>query len=62
MNIFEFMSSSPFLSAFIALLIAIVLECVLFKVPNRYFRSRNIKLHGWPPEHCDADGDFKKED
>jgi hypothetical protein len=25
---------------------------------NRWLRSRNIKHHGWPPPHCDADGDF----
>jgi hypothetical protein len=24
---------------------------------NRWLRSRNIKHHGWPPPHCDADGD-----
>jgi len=21
-------------------------------------RGYNIRKHGWPPEHCDADGDF----
>jgi len=24
-------------------------------------RAINIKNHGWPPAHCDADGDFKPE-
>jgi hypothetical protein len=23
-----------------------------------WLRSRNIKHHGWPPPHLDADGDF----
>lgn len=29
-----------------------------FKCWNRWLRSRNIKHHGWPPPHLDADGDF----
>ena len=29
---------------------------------NRFLRSRNIKRHGWPPPHLDADGDFIRED
>ena len=33
----------------------------VFKCWNRWLRSRNIKNHGWPPPHLDADGDFKKE-
>lgn len=33
----------------------------LFKIWNRYLRSRNIRAHGYPPAHCDADGDFKPE-
>lgn len=24
------------------------------------FRAMNIRRHGWPPEHLDADGDYKK--
>lgn len=28
---------------------------------NRILRHANIKKHGYPPAHCDADGDFKKE-
>jgi len=26
---------------------------------NRMLRHRNIRRHGYPPEHCDADGDFR---
>ncbi len=26
---------------------------------NRPLRHWNIRKHGYPPEHCDADGDFK---
>lgn len=25
---------------------------------NRFWRHFNIRKHGYPPEHCDADGDF----
>ncbi len=28
---------------------------------NRGFRHWNIRKHGYPPPHCDADGDFKPE-
>lgn len=26
---------------------------------NRFWRHWNIRKHGYPPNHCDADGDFK---
>jgi len=57
MNIYEFMSSSPYLSFFIAFVIA----HTLFLVINRLFRCINIFKNGYPPLHCDADGDFKQE-
>ena len=61
MNIYEFMSDSPVLTFLIIVFIFGLLWEVLFRLPNRYFRSRNILKQGWPPEHCDADGDFKDE-
>lgn len=30
----------------------------IFKIYNRTLRHGNIRKHGYPPEHCDADGDF----
>lgn len=27
---------------------------------NRFWRHLNIRKHGYPPNWCDADGDFKK--
>lgn len=30
----------------------------IFRVYNRALRHRNIMKQGYPPEHCDADGDF----
>lgn len=34
----------------------------VFKCWNRYMRSRNIAARGWPPPHCDADGDAVEPD
>lgn len=62
MDIFQFMTNSPILSFFLGLVIIQALATVLFRLPNRILRHRNINKHGYPPPHCDADGDFKKED
>lgn len=61
MNIFEFMSDSPWLSFFIALIIGEMVVRVVVNLPNRILRHWNIRKHGYPPEHCDADGDFKED-
>ena len=58
MGILEFMSDSPYLSFFCLWLILAFLETAI-KVPCR---AANIRKHGWPPEHCDADGDIKKKE
>jgi hypothetical protein len=34
----------------------------IFSMWNRFWRHWNIRKHGYPPIHCDADGDFKKEE
>lgn len=31
----------------------------LLTIWNRFWRHWNIRKHGYPPSHCDADGDFK---
>lgn len=31
----------------------------LIVIWNRFWRHWNIRKHGYPPSHCDADGDFK---
>ncbi len=61
-ELFEFMSESPFLSFFIALIIGQFAGMLFVNLPNRILRHRNIRLHGYPPAHCDADGDFRDED
>lgn len=30
----------------------------LWKCWNRFLRHLNVRKHGWPPEHLDADGDW----
>lgn len=41
----------------------IILGCIgtfILNIWNRFFRHWNIRKHGYPPSHCDADGDFKE--
>lgn len=61
MTIFEFMSDSPFLTFFIVLIVGEVIVRIFFGLPNRILRHWNIRKHGYPPAHCDADGDFKED-
>ncbi len=62
MNIYEFMSDSPILTFFIIVGISIIINSFLRYCINRPLRHANIRKHGWPPAHCDADGDFKKDE
>ena len=61
MSVYEFMSGNPWITFFLALIACEAVRIVLAYCINRPLRHRNIKLHGWPPAHCDADGDFKKD-
>jgi hypothetical protein len=56
MDIFQFMSDSPMLTFFLALIVG----SLIFKIYNRTMRMLNIRKHGYPPPHCDADGDFRE--
>lgn len=60
MTVYDFMSDSPFLTFFLALIIAGGIKFVLTMAINRPLRHANIRKHGWPPAHCDADGDFRQ--
>lgn len=59
---YEFMSDSPFLTFFLALVFASVIHTICIYGINRPLRHANIRKHGYPPPHCDADGDFLKEE
>ena len=62
MDIYRFMSESPFLTFFLAVTVGEVIVRIACDLPNRIMRHININKHGYPPEHCDADGDFIKDD
>lgn len=59
MNVFQFMSDSPWLTFFLACLVVHSVCELLFRSWNRLMRHLNIRKAGWPPAHLDADGDFK---
>ena len=44
----------------IFLFIGIPAKLIAFAI-NRPLRHWTIRKHGYPPSHCDVDGDFKKE-
>ena len=47
---------------FLALIVGETIVRVFVNLPNRILRHKNIRMHGYPPIHCDADGDFKVEE
>lgn len=56
MNVFEFMSASPWLTFFLVWILATPVVWVV-SLP---FRAINIAIRGWPPAHIDAAGKLKK--
>lgn len=59
MNVFQFMTGSPVLSFLLAVCVVIPLLKLAAWVIGLPFRAMNIRKHGWPPAHLDADGDYK---
>lgn len=57
-----FLLESPWLSFFIiAILITIagtIINNIFCRLPLRFMRYLVIRKYGYPPPHCDADGDF----
>jgi hypothetical protein len=60
-NFYEFASGSPWLTFFLVVAVGEVVVRVAVNLPNRILRHWNIRKHGYPPPHCDADGDFKND-
>lgn len=59
-EIFRIASANLF--GFIAVILIIYIPCrYAWKICNRYWRHKTIQKMGYPPPHCDADGDFKTE-
>ncbi len=61
-GIYHFMSNSPVLTFFLALIFFAVVQVVFDVFITKPLRHMNIKKHGWPPSHCDSDGQFKKDE
>lgn len=62
MSFLEFMFQS--LGHFVGMMLLIALpllvaEQIITTVWCRFMRAMCIRKHGWPPAHCDADGDLK---
>lgn len=59
----NFMGEHPILTVILTMIIAPLIfhtiRLIIFILPNWIIRHMNIRKHGWPPEHCDADGDFE---
>lgn len=62
MNMWEFMNASPWLTFFLALIVVAGAFNLIAFIYNRTLRYMNIRKHGYPPAHCDADGDFRNSD
>lgn len=59
MNIWQFMSDSPWLTFFLGIFVVLpALKATTWAI-GLPFRAMNIRKHGWPPAHLDADGDYK---
>lgn len=59
----EFVGEHPVLTVLLALIAESAFSSALntlFALFNRGYRVLNIRKNGWPPSHCDADGDFRK--
>jgi hypothetical protein len=60
--VIKFMTDSPWLTFFLAAIAGEVVVRVVVVLPNRILRHYwNIRKHGYPPSHCDADGDFRSQ-
>lgn len=60
MNIYQFMSENPALAFFLALIVAESIVRIIVDLPKIILKYLNIWKHGYPPVHCDADGDFRE--
>lgn len=54
-DLVPFMMEHPFISLF---MVCAICDCIVRPI-KLWLRHENIVDRGWPPPHCDADGDFK---
>lgn len=64
MSVFDYIDAHPvytfFLGMWVLIVIGMGISLIQFLI-NRPLRHMNIRKHGYPPAHCDADGDVKPE-
>lgn len=58
-DFYKFAADNPWLTFFLAVVLVQGIAQVIIVAINRPLRHWNIRKHGYPPAHCDADGDFK---
>jgi hypothetical protein len=58
-EIIKYIFSSFWVFLGVLILISLILTFIA-NMHNRFWRHFNIRKHGYPPAHCDADGDFKE--
>lgn len=62
----DFAANHPFLFwcalwlAWLPLLLPFAALNVTFRLVNRLLRTIKVACRGWPPEHLDADGNFRE--
>lgn len=62
MGFWEFLTTIESGSLFMLVILGMSLCAVGYKAIMRICRCININKSGWPPRHCDADGDPIEED
>ena len=60
MEYLKFAFQGPFIFIGVCILLGIGSETII-RIWNRFWRHWTMMKHGYPPEHIDADGDFKKD-
>jgi hypothetical protein len=58
-DLLPFMMEHPFISFFMLYTVCEATRQIICHPLKRLLRHLDIKRNGWPPVHCDADGDFK---
>lgn len=58
MNWTDVAAANPYLTALVLIIAISAGSRTVFLCCNRAMRALNIRKNGWPPPHCDADGDL----
>lgn len=57
MNAWQFAFEHPELSCLLVFVVAWLAAMTINRCVVYFVRMLNIRKHGWPPPHCDADGE-----